>query len=465
MKIKFFKNNTHNQWFLPLAILLAFAFTLVGCEEDEKPVDEPTLEVAPATVPAFTTDGGTYTITLTSNTAWTVEVTPANTWCDVSPTKGDGNNPVVRLTVQTNAHVEGRAATATFTAGALIRQVAISQVAAAPILEVTPATIAPANTGGTHIITVTSNTTWTVSDNADWLTLSAADGNGNGVITIDAQANLTFVERPATVTFTSGALTRQVAVTQAAGVATLIVEPTAISVGGAENSTGTVTVTSNSTWTVSDNATWLSVSPTSGTNSGAVTVTATQANPNPAARSATVTFTYGNAQTKTVVVTQDVSPPAYAATTQTWTFGTRTWSDMIQIPGCNIPIVNYITTFNTPQCASATVDGKVYYFYNKVYFVANATNLCPSPWRVATREDLNALVASVPQVDLWAAWGRPGYAYANADDTPGVGFADAQGVQLLMFSTPGDYFLNNEYEVNENMWLRHGLPVRCVRNN
>jgi hypothetical protein len=243
------------------------------------------------------------------------------------------------------------------------------------------------------------------------------------------------------------------------------VEPTAISVGGAENSTATIAITSNSAWTVTDNAAWLSASPASGDGNGEVTVTTTQANNTSSSRPATVTFTYGNAQTKTVVVTQDPAPPAYAATTQTWRFGTRTWSDMIQIPGCNTPVVNYIVTFNSQQCASATVDGKVYYFYNKVYIVANATTLCPSPWRVPTREDLDALVASVPQADLWAAWGRPGYAYANAGDTPGVGFADAQGVQFLMFSTPGDYFLNNEYEVSENMWLGHGLPVRCVRDN
>jgi hypothetical protein len=180
-----------------MTFTLALLIAVSGCkDDDENAAAEPALEVAPATVPAFTNAGGTYTIAVTSNTAWTVEITPANTWCEVSPTSGDGNNPVVRLTVQSNAHVEGRAATVTFAAGTLTRTVAVTQDAAEPILDVTPATIAPANTGGTHNITVTSNTTWTVNDDADWLTLSAADGNGNGAVTVDYWPTLPLLNAP-----------------------------------------------------------------------------------------------------------------------------------------------------------------------------------------------------------------------------------------------------------------------------
>lgn len=53
---------------------------------------------------------------------------------------------------------------------------------------------------------------------------------------------------------------------------TLSVSPTFRSVTSSSGSF-TITVTSNTNWSVSDNATWISVSPTSGSNNGSVTVT------------------------------------------------------------------------------------------------------------------------------------------------------------------------------------------------
>src|SRR6185503_13224925 len=72
------------------------------------------------------------------------------------------------------------------------------------------------------------------------------------------------------------------------GGTTLSVSPAAMNVAAAANSTGTFNVTSNTAWTVTDNQTWLTVSPASGSNNGAVTVTAQQ-NASTSARTATIT--------------------------------------------------------------------------------------------------------------------------------------------------------------------------------
>jgi endoglucanase len=61
-------------------------------------------------------------------------------------------------------------------------------------------------------------------------------------------------------------------------------------------------VTANVSWTVTDNQTWLSVSPTSGSNNGSFTVSAT-ANTDTASRSGSVTVT-GGGLTRTIGVTQ-----------------------------------------------------------------------------------------------------------------------------------------------------------------
>jgi hypothetical protein len=57
---------------------------------------------------------------------------------------------------------------------------------------------------------------------------------------------------------------------------TLSVSPTTLSVAAEANSTGTFTVTSDTSWTISNSQYWLTVSPTSGSNNDTVTVTAKQ---------------------------------------------------------------------------------------------------------------------------------------------------------------------------------------------
>ena len=83
--------------------------------------------------------------------------------------------------------------------------------------------------------------------------------------------------------------------------ATLTVGTTAISFPSTDSSSS-FAITANCSWTISGYTSWLSVSPSSGSLSGSVAVTAT-ANTSQA-RSAIVTITYGNGQTKTVTVSQ-----------------------------------------------------------------------------------------------------------------------------------------------------------------
>lgn len=52
-----------------------------------------------------------------------------------------------------------------------------------------PTSVSIEATGGTQIISVLSNTEWTVSCNANWLTVSPMQGSKNGTITVTASAN------------------------------------------------------------------------------------------------------------------------------------------------------------------------------------------------------------------------------------------------------------------------------------
>jgi uncharacterized protein (TIGR02145 family) len=138
MKTNFFNNNKLPSFGglmgfallrFPFAVFLCAAIAFAGCSGDDDPEPEPviipSLSVAPASIPAAT-DAGTYSIAVTSNTAWTAAVDAAATWCTVSPTSGNGNGTVT-VNVVFYAEIGNRAATVTFTAGALASTVTVTQ--------------------------------------------------------------------------------------------------------------------------------------------------------------------------------------------------------------------------------------------------------------------------------------------------------------------------------------------------
>jgi (4-O-methyl)-D-glucuronate---lignin esterase len=72
---------------------------------------------------------------------------------------------------------------------------------------------APLNSTGTF--NITSNTSWTVTDNQSWLSVNPTSGSNNGTITVTAQGNTSASARMATVTVSApGVTSRTVTVTQ-----------------------------------------------------------------------------------------------------------------------------------------------------------------------------------------------------------------------------------------------------------
>jgi len=184
-----------------------------------------------------------------------------------------------------------------------------------PTLSATPSNVPVASTSGsTGSINVVSNTSWTVSDNASWLSLSAASGTGNGTLTVTTtSANTSTSPRSANVIFSaSGVSSITVVVTQQGAGPTLSATPSNVPVASTSGSTGSINVVSNTSWTVSDNASWLSLSAASGTGNGTLTVTTTSANTSTSPRSANVIFSGSGVNSITIIVTQtgtSNSPP------------------------------------------------------------------------------------------------------------------------------------------------------------
>jgi PKD repeat protein/subtilisin family serine protease len=159
-------------------------------------------------------------------------------------------------------------------------------------------TLSISNTGGGTL-------TWSVSDNATWLSLNPASGINSGTVTLSVNiAGLTAGIYNATITITAvGATDTPVSIPVTLTInpppPTICYSPTNLTFtatqGGSNPSNQTLSISNTGggtlTWSVSDSATWLSLNPTSGTNSGTVTLSVNIAGLTGGTYNATITIT------------------------------------------------------------------------------------------------------------------------------------------------------------------------------
>ena len=210
-----------------------------------------------------------------------------------------------------------------------------------PVLAVTPASLSfGATQGGANPAAKTlsvSNTgggsmDWTASESASWLSLSPSSGTNAGTVTVTPSiAGLAAGTYTTDVTVTAAGATgspKAIAVTLTVDPPTppaLSVTPASLSFGatqgGANPAAKTLSVSNTGggsmDWTASESASWLSLSPSSGTNAGTVTVTPSIAGLAAGTYTTDVTVTAAGAtgSPKAIAVTLTVDPPAPAALT------------------------------------------------------------------------------------------------------------------------------------------------------
>lgn len=157
-----------------------------------------------------------------------------------------------------------------------------------PYLNTSPTKLILMSGASSSSLTISSNCTWSITDDASWLSVNTSSGTGNATITVSVTTN-TSAARNAMITITyAGGLTKTVSVSQAAGsTSTLVVSPMTINFASIAPPQ-TVTITSNTSWTVTKSATWITISATSGTGNGTITVSGTKLLSG--TRSGTVTF-------------------------------------------------------------------------------------------------------------------------------------------------------------------------------
>jgi hypothetical protein len=155
----------------------------------------------------------------------------------------------------------------------------------------------------------------------------------------------------------------------------------------------------------------------------------------------------------------DKKMPPHAASTQTWTFGERIWSDAIHMPDCNKEDFDGETPdAPKPDGRSYTSGGKTYYYYSWLYVDAHKATMCPLPWRVPTSQDFDNFTSS-PE-ELMAAWGLSGYADGSSIRNHGrISYYwlddDDDFLHAFRFGYGEDTMVEIEYS--------YGFQVRCVK--
>lgn len=394
-------------------VLTVAAMVLMSCKDEEP---DPELSVSPTTTAIVfaadgksATSGGTTvtpTFTVTTNQAsW--DATSNQSWLHV---KKSGNTFTLSADANTNTS-ESAPATVTVTAGkATSVTISVTQMGANPFLSIAPGatTIVFAADGAsatsddkpiTPTFSVTTNVSvWEAVSNQSWLHVEKSDNT----FTLIADANTSLeAPEPAMVTVTAGEATPlNITVNQLPSPPLLSVSSTDEVIFSADGKSATsngvaftpvFTVTTNyPTWDVTSDESWLTVEK----EENEFTLSA-NANMLVSELSATVKVTAGEVASISIDIKQEGNPtgvPTYAISTQVWEIEStdqtikQKWSDYIEYDGSDRASDGTLSTFDGEYRNAAP--GYRGYLYSWHYVTDHANKLCPSPWRVPTKDDL-----------------------------------------------------------------------------
>lgn len=132
-------------------------------------------------------------------------------------------------------------------------------------IEVNPTSLNYLSGGGSQSVSVSSDSIWTASCPASWVSFSPASGNGNGVSNIIVSANSgTTLSRTAVATFTRGNKFKTVNISQAGEDTLLNAIDTSITISAIGGSY-LITTNANVTYSISASQPWITLSSTSET--------------------------------------------------------------------------------------------------------------------------------------------------------------------------------------------------------
>ena len=129
------------------------------------------------------------------------------------------------------------------------------------------------NEAGSQDVTITSNTHWTITGSASWMSLSKTEGENNGSIRITVEANTSKSEREAVLTIRgSGGISKQLTVKQQADTSTDFRLSASELSANAPSGTVQFNITGDAQWTISSDKSWATPGTMYGEGNAIITV-------------------------------------------------------------------------------------------------------------------------------------------------------------------------------------------------
>ena len=243
--------------FFTILAALPLVAGLTGCKSDDENQAKPAKEI-------LKVEGGnieiraneeTKEVAITADCAWTVTYDGGDygNALTVQPLKGNGNGVLV-ITTNQNASMSDRNASIVLTSdGGLKQKINIRQTSSDPGMTITKNLYEfDAIPSASQLLTITSNTNWSITmpSGVDWLHLSQTSGNGgSSAVEITCDEIQTDADRSATFTIQYGSNSTEIEVRQAGKTnITLSVTPDELPTFTPDGGTQIVKVQSNAAW-------------------------------------------------------------------------------------------------------------------------------------------------------------------------------------------------------------------------
>ena len=249
---------------------------------------------------------GSASVSVTANGAWTA--TSSASWATLSAFSGSGNGSLsVNYTANSSTSLRTATITVACNEGSASATFTMTQSGVNCAVSVSPTSQTVGADAGSTSVSVTANGAWTAASSSSWATLSASSGAGNGSLSVSYTANSSTSQRTATITVACdvGGAEATFGVVQAGMSCEISLSPASRAVESPSGS-NTFSVASPGPWSAASNSGWATVSPSSGSGNGTVTVNYTE-NTGATSRSVTLTVTRTDCSggTASAVLTQE----------------------------------------------------------------------------------------------------------------------------------------------------------------
>ena len=272
------------------------------------------------------------TLSFSTNVAWSATVSAD--WLTISPSSGEAGKNSVKVEVEENRTGQPRSATITISDKESTQKVSVTvrQEALKASLTVSPESLEFSANKGEEMLSITSNTDWVITKDAEWITLDSDKGKGLATIAAGVTENTSLTSRTGTITVSTsdGSVKKTVSVRQSGADVIFTIDKNEFNVAAAGESFS-VKVTRNIGYKINSQPDW--VKQPDKANSGNVdtyTFTA-EANTTTEAREGVIVFCNDNNECVPVTVKQAGANATLSVSPAELTFTANTESKSLDV--------------------------------------------------------------------------------------------------------------------------------------